>query len=620
MFSIVLCWQVDAQDAIITINTTQQRKPISPYLYGRNNSFSNVFGSPTTATEIERYQQAGLRFARENNGNNATKYNWKRKLSSHPDWYNNVYAHDWDYGMETIEANMPGLQTMWAFQLIGQVASNNANNFNDWGYNGSQWWEGVAQNLAGGGQVNESGGDEALVEGNPNLYLMDWPADSTTDILNHWFEDLGYDPDGAQYWSMDNEPEIWNGTHDDVMPTLPDADDFLERYFQVAKLARAKFPEIKLVGPVAANEWQWYRWGDQTLMSNGTYYPWLEYFIKRVAEEQVSSGIRLLDVLDIHWYPAESTEEQMVQLHRVFYDESYEYPGANGLKTIGGSWDDSQNKEFIFGRIEGWLDEYFGENHGISLSLSEYGDQSSDPSVTAVVYASILGTFTNNEVEVFTPWTWKNGMWETLHLFSRYAKQTSVASFSSLEEKVSGYSSISADEDSLTVMLVNRDLNASQTVKVNLNGFSAAGEYATLQLSSLPQSETFVSHTNNALVKSSVNSSGGSFEITLPPTSVTAVLLSGEPAELILGQNEQSDSGFQIYPNPTSELMVVECNTCLGASEVFVMDVNGKQLAVYQWPDTRESFHLPVHGYSPGVYFVEVTNSKFTKRKKLVIE
>ena len=45
------------------------------------------------------------------------------------------------------------------------------------------WWSGVAQNLAGGGQVNPAGGSQALVDGNPDLYLKDWNADSTTAIL-----------------------------------------------------------------------------------------------------------------------------------------------------------------------------------------------------------------------------------------------------------------------------------------------------------------------------------------------------------------------------------------------------------------------------------------------------
>jgi len=98
--SMILC--CNAQDVTIQVNVNQGRMPVSPYLYGRNNNFSNVFGSPTKADEIKLYKEAGLRFARENTGNNATKYNWRKKLSSHPDWYNNVYDHDWDYACNVI--------------------------------------------------------------------------------------------------------------------------------------------------------------------------------------------------------------------------------------------------------------------------------------------------------------------------------------------------------------------------------------------------------------------------------------------------------------------------------------------------------------------------------------
>ena len=90
---------------------------------------------------------------------------------------------------------MPGTQGMWSFQLLGKVAANNQYNFPDWTYNQSQWWEGVNQNLAGGGVPDPAGGSKALVEGDPGLYLTEWPADSTVAILDHWFgiNGLGYD-------------------------------------------------------------------------------------------------------------------------------------------------------------------------------------------------------------------------------------------------------------------------------------------------------------------------------------------------------------------------------------------------------------------------------------------
>jgi hypothetical protein len=71
-----------AQNVTVTVNAAKDKKPISPYLYGRNNTFDKP---------ASFYNDAGLRFVRMNGGNNATKYNWRKKISSHPDWYNNVY-------------------------------------------------------------------------------------------------------------------------------------------------------------------------------------------------------------------------------------------------------------------------------------------------------------------------------------------------------------------------------------------------------------------------------------------------------------------------------------------------------------------------------------------------
>ncbi|MGE5347990.1 MAG: glycoside hydrolase family 44 protein [Actinomycetota bacterium] len=555
LFLLLVIRPVDAQNITIQVNANEGRIPVSPYIYGRNNNLSDNPSSPATTANINLYKEAGLRFARENGGNNATKYNWRRKLGSHPDWYNNVYDHSWDFASQDIQGRMPRLQVMWAFQLIGKAADNRNNNFNDWSYNRSQWWSGVGQNLAGGGQVNPAGGSQALVDGNPDLYLEKWTADSTTGVLNHWFGPggLGLDKNQFLYWSMDNEPEIWNGTHDDVMPSLPSASAFMDSYFAVAKKARERFPEIRLTGPVPANEWQWYKWGDQSLTIDGKYYCWLEYFIKRVADEQKATGIRLLDVLDIHWYPSESSNADLVQLHRVFFDETYIYPGANGVKTINGGWDGTQTKEYIFKRINDWLVKHFGENHGITIALTENDIKSSDPNVVSVVYASMLGTFADNGVEIFTPWSWKTGMWETLHLFSRYAKTTRVRTTSPGEATVSGYSTVNSSNDSMTVILVNRDLNASRAVTVNLTGFSVSnGNYKILELSSLPSTETFISHTSNALKSKTVAVSANSFMVTLPALSTTAVLLAGTGTGI--EENQTHAEGMKpmsAYPNPT---------------------------------------------------------------------
>jgi hypothetical protein len=612
-----------AQNVTVTINTAVNKKAVSPYIYGRNESFDKP---------ASFYKDAGLRFARCNGGNNATKYNWRKKITSHPDWYNNVYNSDWDAMSNKFATNLPDVQVMWAFQLLGKAASNKNNNFPDWCYNGANWWTGVGENYAGGGGPSFSntawcttysyvgnGGD-----GDPNLYLEDWPADSTLGILDHWFgpSGLGLNKNQFIYWNMDNEADIWDGTHSDVMPTLLPASQFMDRYIEVAKKARALFPEIKICGPVVTNEWQWYKWGSESIWINGKYYSWLEYFIKRCADEETASGIRVLDVVDLHNYPNPANDLAALQLHRMYYDMNYVYPGANGVKTINGGWDNSQTKEYIFQRINNWLTTYFGNNHGITLGVSEWGITNSNPNVNSVVYGSSLGTFANNGVELFSPWIWNKGMWETLHLYSRYSKKYSVSSTSSLENTVSAYTTVNQAADSMTVIIVNRDMSLSQTVTVNVNGFAAGnGSASTLQLSSLPSTETFVSHTNNALKKNSVIVNSNSFSITVPALSTTAVLLTTTSTTTGIQHFNQADE-IKLFPNPAADNLTVSIGSIAieEPTEIIVFDQLGRKIQVSEINyGSQPSFTLDVSAFSEGLYFLSVKNSHYTSTKSFSI-
>lgn len=504
---------------------------ISPYIYGKNitginDTEKDAQDETKIASEdstIQRMNEIGFRFFRANSGNNATRYNWRKKLTVHPDWYNNVYAHDWDITAKTIQDKLPGANAMYAFQLSGYAASSADYNFNDWDFfqtNGS--WAKSTLDLAGGG-VASADGQTALKTGDYSLYNEEWPADSTVAILNHWKDDVKLDMKRFEYWSMDNEMEIWSGTHSDLPLTV--TQQFLvERYLDVAKKAKKAWKDIKLTGPVAANEWQWCGVDSDPNAAEDRNYCWLEYFIKKVAEAQKASGVKLLDVLDIHWYPTEKTYEDRINWHRVFFDTTYVYPGANGIKKVNGGWDNSIVKEFIFKRLNDWMNAYFGKNHGIGLGLTETDLTTDDAMLTALIYASFLGTFMDNGVELFTPWSWGDGMDEVAHLFIRYGHEFRVASTSSNDSLVSAYSSVTESQDSMTIILVNRSEKMSQTVNLSVENFEALPEVQTLTLSDL-SGETFVSHTENALRHGTAVASDAKFSLELPAKSITALLL-----------------------------------------------------------------------------------------------
>lgn len=619
------CSLLSAQTPVqITIDAASASKPVSPNIYGKNNCLSDNPASPLSLSQWQFLRDVGIKMFRESGGNNSTKYNWRKKLTSHPDWYNNVYKHDWDYAAGTLLANLPRATGMWTLPLIGKAAANTSNNFNDWSYNNSKWWEGVNQNLAGGGTANTAGGSKALKEGNPALYTQDWPPDSVVGILNKWFGTggLGYDKNRLPYWSMDNEPEIWSGTHDDVMPVQMPADTFMQRWFATAKKARALFPGIKLVGPVPANEWQWYNWNGNWISYGGKNYVWLEFFIKRIADEQKASGVRLLDVLDIHFYPGETSTSDIVQLHRVWFDRNYVYPGNNGVHRIGG-WDTGINKEYIFGRCQDWLTRYLGPDHGVTFAVTETDIKSSDPNIRAVWYASNLGEFARQGVEIFTPWGWAPGMYEVLHLFSRYNQEKYIPGTSTDEMNVSAYPTLNAAGDSLTVALVNRSQSTSKDIRLTINNFNLSEDSASyFRINSLPTAETFKSHTNNALKSGVVVPEGKEINLTLPPLSVTTLLLNSK-SMTAAGKVKMPEAGvLEVFPNPASDWVTVSWPaTWMPPFTLKMLTIKGQTVLTRR---IAERVNGPVEWNFPGIpdgtYFIVLSSSSGRLASKILID
>jgi alpha-L-arabinofuranosidase len=141
----------------------------------------------------------------------------------------------------------------------------------------------------------------------------------------------------------------------------------------------------------------------------------------------------------------------------------------------------------------------------------------------------MLGTFSDHGVEVFTPWDWRQSWWEVLHLFSRYAGTQRVESRCDAEPTVSAYSSLAASGKGLTVILLNRSAHETASVQIALSGFKPVpGPATTLQLAELPEDRrTFMSDTDNALRRGSAPVGKSGVTVSLPPYSITAVVLGG---------------------------------------------------------------------------------------------
>lgn len=109
---------------------------------------------------------------------------------------------------------------------------------------------------------------------------------------------------GIHAYALDNEPGLWSETHPRVVTAKPTIRAFLERSLAAARAIKRADPAARVFGPVS--------WGASEMVSFQDAPDWNDYrqhgsFLAayldafRAASEQ--DGIRLLDALDVHWYP-----------------------------------------------------------------------------------------------------------------------------------------------------------------------------------------------------------------------------------------------------------------------------------------------------------------------------
>ena len=132
------------------------------------------------------------------------------------------------------------------------------------------------------------------------LYPTAFTANSATPI---WFD-------------LDNEPDLWTSTHPEVRPIVAGSvtssnplgtptpltyTELLNDTVTYATAIKAVAPNTLIFGPVS------YGWNGYTTLQDapdsGTYGDFLTYYLNQTAAASKTAGQRLVNVLDLHWYP-----------------------------------------------------------------------------------------------------------------------------------------------------------------------------------------------------------------------------------------------------------------------------------------------------------------------------
>lgn len=248
---------------------------------------------------------------------------------------------------------------------------------------------------------------------------------STTDSAVYMDEEVNYlvkmfgraDQGGVPYYSLDNEPALWGGTHIRIHPQPLTFKELLDKSEAAAKAIKAVDPSARVLGSEsfgAMEMWKCYSGTPNSIPECsdwGSYsakYDWaVAAFLGEMKARSAAAGTRLIDVLAIHWYPEDMGDaridgggqatggtakdiEARLQAPRSLWDSAY----------LENDWIPSAmtgNKPVhILTRTLASIDTAWP---GTRLALTEYGYGGEDHWSGALAEADVLGVFGKLDLE-----------------------------------------------------------------------------------------------------------------------------------------------------------------------------------------------------------------------------
>lgn len=267
---------------------------ISPYIYG----LATVEAAPELNAPVYRF-----------GGNRATRHNWELEATNTGnDWYfHNVKEQSWRaFIAETAKRKAVAAITV---PIMGWVSKDTTSCSFPVALFGRQKVHDPDRGVAGNGERPDM---TKLPPGPPDLTSIpitpEWVARWVSTIRA---EDAKRGTRVVREYMLDNEPMLWHQTHRDVHPEAPGYDELVDRTIRFGAAVRAADPDAIISGPA---EWGWdgYFWSAKDglagtknkpdRLAHGDV-PLLAYYLQKLREHEQKTGVRILDVVDLHFYP-----------------------------------------------------------------------------------------------------------------------------------------------------------------------------------------------------------------------------------------------------------------------------------------------------------------------------
>jgi hypothetical protein len=648
LFTAPLLASAQSFSTTFNIRTYQaDHKTISPYIYGTNGQSNDALINATS---------------RRLGGNRLTGYNWENNCSnagkdyinssdlylvpsgSNPDTPAVVMT---EFHKASLAINAYTLQTL---QMAGYVARDHNGSVADGSTPGlpSQ----VAPSFRWKHVQNVKGSSFTLHPDTSDAYVyMD-------ELVNFLVTKYGKANTltGIKGYSLDNEPALWSSTHPLIHPSAAGCSEELNKSVALAKAVKAVDPSAEIFGPV------FYGYSDLSSFQcpssdwsnfGTTYSNYVEAYLGEMAGASSTASKRLLDVLDVHWYP-----EARGKCNVPGNCPNPNPPDAGSLRVIDGSaqstdtavatarmqcprslWDPTYKEVSWLNNygskplnlIAGWLNPAIKIHYpGTKLSFTEYDFGGHNHISGGIAQADVFGIFAEQGVYMGNIWASVSGyLTSAFKLYRDYDGKKST--YGSVRVKAtttdivnsSAYASINSATDSsqLHLIVLNKDSYNSMSGTFNLTTNQV---YKSVRIYSFDSLSSSIKYRDSITIPANVYY----FNYKLPKLTAAHFVIGTDDVigNMIAGLNSVSLSSakfISVYPNPFDNSAVVEFNIPSSAHVIMeLMDILGRKIRTVTDQKMNEGNHSVViekNGLPSGIYFCKLSVDGQAAITKLIV-
>ena len=349
------------------------------------------------------------------------------------------------------------------------------------------------------------------------------------------------------FFSLDNEPDIWHVTHDEINSNIGDNPNtpriqtytgFTDTSVVYAKAIKAVLPNALIFGPATATYT-----GIQTLGRYPTADPvygtqnFFDVYLDRMNAAGTAAGKRLLDVLDLHFYPQNGTNNGTINNDYATQDSAMIQARVQAPRSL---WDPTYNDgSWVVSAAGGPIrliprirDQIAAHYPGTKIAITEYNYGRGGDISGGVAQADVLGIFGREGVYAAALWPLGAGayggsgatayayMFGAFKIFRNYDGAGSAFGDTGLNATTSDatLSSVYASRTSVgkTVLVVINKATTAKVLRISLTGVGAP-----------TGAQVYVMKSGNAtpVRGTDVTVSGGALSYTMPAMSVTTLAL-----------------------------------------------------------------------------------------------